>query len=253
MFQVTNMPKHNLLVKNLKAKWNNVNRDVVYILYEIYYKSKRLRHNLSSQALKQYDLLTDQIVQSHLLANNNNHHFNMRQKQHQPKQTTSHQNTSNIHLQQTTTDKSSGHASKTNSHMKGNNSHTNATLDKEATKPDLNAETGNKFFEDLLNKLDAERNVNLNVYCDETNGSNQSTGSNFTEMLYGLNAIHKMSDIVNEHIFIELINSQIKLSLDDNADVTAGVNGVAAAVNQAKQQNTQKGQKRSQQESKTNT
>jgi hypothetical protein len=58
------MPKHHIQVRNLKAKWNNVNRDVIFILYEIYSKAKRLRHNLSTQALKQYDVLTDQIVQS---------------------------------------------------------------------------------------------------------------------------------------------------------------------------------------------
>lgn len=63
-FQVVNMPKHNIQVRNLKAKWNNVNRDVIFILYEIYNKAKRLRHNLSTQALKQYDVLTDQIVQN---------------------------------------------------------------------------------------------------------------------------------------------------------------------------------------------
>lgn len=67
-FQVVNMPKHNIQVRNLKAKWNNVNRDVIFILYEIYNKAKRLRHNLSTQALKQYDVLTDQIVQN--FANN---------------------------------------------------------------------------------------------------------------------------------------------------------------------------------------
>ena len=69
-FQVTNMPKHNVQVRNLKAKWNNVNRDVIYILYEIYNKAKRLRHNLSTHALKQFDVLTDQIVQN--FSNNNN-------------------------------------------------------------------------------------------------------------------------------------------------------------------------------------
>jgi len=58
------MPKHNVQVRNLKAKWNNVNRDVIYILYEIYNKAKRLRHNLSTHALKTYDVLTDQIVQN---------------------------------------------------------------------------------------------------------------------------------------------------------------------------------------------
>ena len=67
-FQVTSMPKHNIQVRNLKAKWNNVNRDVIFILYEIYNKAKRLRHNISTQALKEYDVLTDQIIQS--VANN---------------------------------------------------------------------------------------------------------------------------------------------------------------------------------------
>jgi hypothetical protein len=66
-FQVHSTPKHNLVVRNLKCKWNNVNRDVVFILYDIYNKSKQLRHNMSSQALKEYDLLTDQIVQNYLL------------------------------------------------------------------------------------------------------------------------------------------------------------------------------------------
>ena len=63
-FQVKNMPKHNLLVRNLKAKWNNTNRDVLHTLYEIYNKSKRLRHNLSSQALKQFDIFTGQMLES---------------------------------------------------------------------------------------------------------------------------------------------------------------------------------------------
>jgi hypothetical protein len=63
-FQVKNMPKHNLLVRNLKAKWNNINRDVLHTLYEIYNKSKRLRHNLSSQALKQFDIFTGQMLEN---------------------------------------------------------------------------------------------------------------------------------------------------------------------------------------------
>jgi hypothetical protein len=63
-FQVKNMPKHNLLVRNLKAKWNNVNRDVLHTLYEIYSKSKLLRHNVSSQALKQFDMLTGEMLEN---------------------------------------------------------------------------------------------------------------------------------------------------------------------------------------------
>ena len=63
-FHVKNRPKHNLLVRNLKAKWNNVNRDVLHTLYEIYNKSKRLRHNLSSQALKQFDMFTGQMFEN---------------------------------------------------------------------------------------------------------------------------------------------------------------------------------------------
>jgi hypothetical protein len=60
-FEVKNMPKHNLLVRNLKAKWNNINRDVLHTLYDIYNKSNRLRHNLSSQALKQFDIFTGML------------------------------------------------------------------------------------------------------------------------------------------------------------------------------------------------
>ncbi len=63
------MPKHVVQVRNLKAKWDNVNRDVIYILYEIYNKAKRLRHNLSTHALKTYDVLTDQIVQNFATTN----------------------------------------------------------------------------------------------------------------------------------------------------------------------------------------
>ena len=63
-FEVKNMPKHNLLVRNLKAKWNNINRDVLHTLYDIYNKSKRLRHNLSSQALKQFDIFTGKMLET---------------------------------------------------------------------------------------------------------------------------------------------------------------------------------------------
>lgn len=177
--QVTNMPKHNLLIKNLKAKWNTVNRDVVYILYEIYNKSKRLRHNLSSQALKQYEFLTDQFVQNHLL--------NQYKSQQQNQQTKF--------------------------------SRKSSTSQKTALNSDLDtigaSSSSNKYFEELLDKLDSEKNLNSNIYCDET-PSNQST-SNFNDLLYGLNSINKMSDILNENVFIEFINSQVKLTLDDSS------------------------------------
>ena len=36
----------------------------MHTLYEIYNKSKRLRHNLSSQALKQFDMFTGQMLEN---------------------------------------------------------------------------------------------------------------------------------------------------------------------------------------------
>lgn len=202
-FQVTHMPKHNLLVKNLKAKWNNANRNVVYMLYEIYFRSKRLRHNLSSQALKEYDLLTDQIVQSQFL----------------------------------TTNYSSTSPKQENSRSKQTPPQTSPTAPKETT-----SNGTDEHFEDLLTKLDSERATNLNVYCDEPSGANHATSSNFNDVLYGPNAISKTSDIVDEHVFIEFINSQIKLSLDESAadEVQASVSDVASQANPSTNKKSQK-------------
>jgi len=177
-FKVKQMPKHNIQVKNLKAKWNNVNRDVIYILYEIYNKSKRLRHNISSQALKEYDLLTDQIVQGYAL-NNSQSQINLSRK----------------------------------SSIGGNNSSLRKPIDLPGG---LNAENinTNTFFEQLLNKLDAEREINSEIYCDE---KKIVESSNYNDLLYGVHAANKMSDIISENIFIEFINSQVKLSLESDS------------------------------------
>jgi hypothetical protein len=70
-----------------------------------------------------------------------------------------------------------------------------------------------QFFEELLHKLDTERQSNADVYCDE---KQVIESSNYNDMLYGVHAASKMSDIVNENIFIELINSQVKLSLEED-------------------------------------
>lgn len=188
--RASHMPKHNMVVTNLKAKWNNVNRNVVYMLYEIYYRSKRLRHNLSSQALKEYDLLTDQIVHSQLI--------------------------------RPTTD-SAIHNRK--QWAKAGNS-PKPTSQPATTSINENGSIAENPFEELLNKLDAERASNLNVYCDEPSGANHSTSANFNDLLYGPNSI-RMSDVVDEHVFIEFINSQIKLSLDESTEIEANVNEVA--------------------------
>lgn len=205
------MPKHNLLVKNLKAKWNNVNRNVVYMLYEIYYRTKRLRHNLSSQALKEYDLLTDQFVQSQFLANSrrtggdNQTNHQQQPTNSRPTSTTGHHHDTHRKQHWTTT---------TSSTTVTNSSNTDPIT--------TTNQTDYKPFEDLLNKLDAERNVSLNVYCDEQSSANHSTSANFNDLLYGPNAI-RTSDVVDEHVFIEFINSQIKLSLDESGAAAESV------------------------------
>ena len=80
----------------------------------------------------------------------------------------------------------------------------------------LNAENinTNTFFEQLLNKLDAEREINSEIYCDE---KKIVESSNYNDLLYGVHAANKMSDIISENIFIEFINSQVKLSLESDS------------------------------------
>lgn len=198
-FQVTNMPKHNIQVRNLKAKWNNVNRDVIFILYEIYNKAKRLRYNLSTQALKQYDVLTDQIVQSfatnqtHLLNQSVNNLNNTTNSTNYQRQGSLHTGTSGL-------------------------SHKSRTMSQKISPiPTFNVENEadpqKQFFEELLNKLDYERDIKSDVYCDE---KPVVESSNYNDCLYGVHAASKMSDIVNENIFIEFINSQVKLSLEED-------------------------------------
>ena len=173
-FRVINMPKHNVRFKNLKAKWNNINRDVIYILYEIYNKANRLRHNLSSQALKQHDMLTDQIIQKYA------------DEQSQYYLGLSRNSSVSSNEQRPSTLKSPMR----NDHLGEND----------------------VYFEELFAKLVADRAVNSNAYCDDKMNSD---ASNYIEMLYGVHAATKMSDVVNENIYIEFINSQVKLSLED--------------------------------------
>lgn len=230
------MPKHNLLVKNLRAKWNNANRNVVYMLYEIYYRTKRLRHNLSSQALKEYDLLTDQFVQSQFVMANLSQHNRDRgmppvqSSSSGPSSISSSTNTTNNHKQWTTTNKST---------TTTNGSPMDLINDMIA-----NSST-DKPFEELLNKLESERASSLNVYCDEQSSANHSTSANFNDLLYGPNAI-RTSDVVDEHVFIEFINSQIKLSLDAESAaaeaVQSSVSDVVTSSSSGKQPKSQKQQ-----------
>lgn len=178
-------PKHNLVVKNLKCKWNNTNRDVIFILYDIYNKSKQLRHNLSSQALKEYDLLTDQIVQNYFLSQQLKQQKSKLTKSDSSPYSTIHSHTSPSDL---------GHLDTTSSSQQP--------------------------FESLLNKLDSERGSSFNVFCNDE--SIQQNSNYFENFLYGLNSIDKMQDILSQHISIELINSQIKLSLEDSEEILAG-------------------------------
>ena len=200
-FQVTNMPKHNLVVKNLKCKWNNANRDVVYILYDIYNKSKQLRHNLSTNALKEYDLLTDQIVQNYFLN---------QQQQHQRKNNNSTPSNRNSFYSSYNTIKSQKYSNQSTAHFDLLNT---SNIEKKADADHSHVES-NRHFEDLLNRLDSERATNLNIYCNEE-PPNKSFNY-FENFLYGLNTINKMSDIKSQNVSIEFINSQIKLSSEEN-------------------------------------
>ncbi|RNA29620.1 UPF0378 protein KIAA0100-like, partial [Brachionus plicatilis] len=168
--QITNCPKHNLSIRNLKAKWNTVNRDVVYILFEIYNKSNRLRQNLSAHILKQYDLFTDQLLHNHILS----------QYKNQQK------------LSRKSSELSNGQACEQRQVGKSGESH----------------------LEELLNKLDSEKNLNSHVFCGDT-PLNQSN-MHFDNLIYGFHSMNRMGDIVSENVSIQLINSQIKLSLDDS-------------------------------------
>jgi hypothetical protein len=81
--------------------------------------------------------------------------------------------------------------------------------------PSASAATSSPF-EDLLRKLDAERGINSEIFCTE----NETTdASNVNNMLYGIHATEKMHDVLNENVFIEFINSQVKLSLEDTNKV----------------------------------
>ena len=168
--QVTNCPKHNLSIRNLKAKWNTVNRDVVYILFEIYNKSNRLRQNLSAHILKQYDLFTDQLLQNHILSQYKNQQ----------------------RLCRKSSELSNGGASVKN---------------KVGT-------SGENQFEELLKKLDHEKKLNSNVFCGDM-PLNQSNW-HFDNLIYGFHSTNRMGDILSENVSIQLINSQIKLNLDDS-------------------------------------
>jgi hypothetical protein len=208
--QFTKTPKHNLIVKNLKCKWNTANRDVVYNLYDIYNKSKQLRHNLSSQALKEYDLLTDQIVQNYFLNNS--------QLQKQRKSSVSN------NVKKTTTTSTANPASAPYSPYSTIRSSQNIFQQQQQQQQttdsnDSNNNNNNKkqfYFEDLLKKLDSERGENLNIYCNEDASGTKSSTDYFENFLYALNSINKMSDIQSENVSIEFHNCQIKLSLEDD-------------------------------------
>lgn len=100
----------------------------------------------------------------------------------------------------------------------------NRTTSRETDTPDartpgltsLGGDTGpqTQFFEELLCKLDSERGVHSEVYCDEKPVS-ESAGSCNSSLLYGVHAASRMSDVLRENIFIQFINSQVKLSLEE--------------------------------------
>ena len=207
-FHVSHQPKHNILVKNLKAKWNNVNRDVLYTLYEIYNKSKRLRHNISSQALKQYDMLTEQIIQNYVSNGSQlEQSFSTLLNGSSPYSTINsykmpYQYAGKNPVQPTK------FSSQTNTLKNMFNNKAGAEHSDEQSQQQSKA----SFFEEFLRKLDAERGIKSEVYCDE----NQTIeSSNYNSLLYGVHATTKMSDVINENVYIEFVNSQVKLSLED--------------------------------------
>lgn len=100
--------------------------------------------------------------------------------------------------------------------------------------PDNEPQT--QYFEELLNKLESERGINADIYCDE---KPIIESSNYNDLLYGVHAAEKMSDVVNENIFIEFINSQVKLSLeeDPNKVVNPNSNGNPGTNNKNESKN----------------
>jgi len=105
----------------------------------------------------------------------------------------------------------------------------NSAKQKTSSDP-VSADPQIQFFEDLLQKLDTERDHNSEVYCDERPVVDHAN-SNYN-LLYGVHASSRMADVLNENIFIEFINSQVKLSLEDdpNKQVSNNNNNVPSTA-----------------------
>ena len=182
-------PKQFILVRNLKAMWNNVNRDVLFNLYEIYNKSKRLRHNISSLALKPM-IATRQAAATTTLASTT-------------RTTAAATPVALADVKKTRTKSSSG--------MSTSSAAAAAAV----------AESEENSLEELLERLESERRHTPVIHCDEK--ANQ-VNSNVASLLYGPQAASDTSDIHSESLFIEFVNSQIKLCLAECASTmpTAG-------------------------------
>ena len=132
------------------------------------------------------------------------------------------------------------YASKTLNNNTNSNKNNNISAQPDTSTATVAPTATTNLFEDLLRKLDAERGINSEIYCDE---NETIESSNVNNMLYGVHATEKMYDVINENVFIEFINSQVKLSLEDS-------NVVKTTEMPKKQQQTQtKSQKRQQQQS----
>jgi hypothetical protein len=81
------------------------------------------------------------------------------------------------------------------------------------------------YAEEMLTQLEAEIGVNSEIYTDDKPSDSMS----FADYLYGVHAATKMSDIINQNIQIELVNSQIKMNLKQLS--TGNVNSKTIAAN----------------------
>ena len=180
-------PLHKIQIVNLKGKWNNINRDVVYTLYDIYHKAKVLRHNLSSMALKQIMLQEN----SQIIFENYVHEQA--------------QKTANVDLLRNISSIST-------------NSKTSFLEKSDKLGINLNeSQFKGSYADKMLQKLVSEYGINSEVYINDS--INET--ANFNDLLYGVHAATKMNDILNENVHVEFINSQIKLNLESFPEVAS--------------------------------
>lgn len=229
--QQKDTPAHKLVIYDLKGAWTKNNRDVAFALFDTFIKSQKLKHNISTEALKGFRKDGTSSSSSNSSTGGNSGTTPFKSKRYQPKQQLDHNNT-NVTQQQTVstptasssssspsssqTTPSSVSASPSSSTVNGqlpsnaatasssSSSTAATTTTQQSATTILNQKQQASHAAIMLQQLIAEADHKFNVYSDDLSTQTRE------QQLQGLQACQD-EDVTQYNWFISLVNSQVLL------------------------------------------